>query len=254
MNDSNTVDSDLLFVTREPEVNLSILNGCVKTCKKLEPTEEYEEAERVGVLEYMPSCRYRSAAKCSGETLKAEVSLPLHQNSNSCQENTSENAAEATFCSRDIEHEASSIAESCSDSFGKSCASSHNAQCSTLLLSDDDELLDPVGTEAEEEPQAVVTRSQQQDCTKAPSSHATSNRRSLGVDQLSTADREVATFCHSPSTFDVARDVAWSNPDTTHTSPTDSPEPVEQVASYSVSSHSVGGKLCLTDRIDRQGK
>lgn len=253
MNDSNTVDSDLLFVTREPEVNLSILNGYVKTCKKLEPTEEYEEAERVGVLEYMPSCRYRSAAKCSGETLKAEVSLPLHQNSNSCQENTSENAAEATSCSRDIEHEASSIAESCSDSFGKSCASSHNAQCSTLLLSDDDELLDPVGTEAEEEPQAVVTRSQQQDCTKAPSSHATSNRRSLGVDQLSTADREVATFCHSPSTFDVARDVAWSNPDTTHTSPTDSPEPVEQVASYSVSSHSVGGKLCLTDRIDRQG-
>lgn len=264
MNDSNPVDSDFLSVTLDPEVNLSILNGCVKTCKKLEPTEEYEEAERVGVLEYMPSCRYRSAAKCNGETLKAEVSLLLHQNSNSCQENTSENAPEARCCSRDIEHEASSVAESCGDSFGKSCAFSRNAQCSALLLSDDDELLDPAGTEVEDELQAVVTHSQQQDCIKAPSNHATSmlfvdGRRSLGVDQMSTADREVATFFRCiPSPFGIARDVAWSNPDTARTSPTNSPEPVEQVAlknaSYSVSLHSGGGKLCLADRIDRQGK
>lgn len=261
MIDSNPVDSDLLSVTLDPEVNLSILNGCVKTCMKLEPTDDNEEAERVGVLDYMPLYRHRSEVKCSSETLKADVSLLLHQNSNSCQETTSENAAEVTSCGRNIEREAFSIAESCSDSFGESCASFHNAQCSASLLSDDDELLDPVGVEVVDELQEVVVQSLQSDYVKGPSNRATSmlfvdNRGSLGVGQASSADREVATFFRCiPS-----RDVAWSNPDTARTSPINSPEPAEQVpvalknASYSVSLHSGGGKLCLADRIERQGK
>lgn len=269
MDNSNSVDSKLLSATLDGSVESCIPNGCVAANKTVELTDEGDEAERVGVLDYMPSYKHRpSDVKCTDVASRIDLPLLRTRNSGSCDKESFIKAAEATPRGSDIELKTFSITESGADLLGKPCPSLRPARRLAPLscLSDDDELLVPaVGDNEDNDLQEVVVQSEQTTCAKTPLSHAAAvSLDGRGGTQrmgrpAAAAGREVTTsFRYIPS-FSIVRDAAWSNPDTARTSPINSPEPTGATpfaskSNASASSHSSGCESVVGQRFGQQGK
>lgn len=266
MDNSNPVDSKLLSATLDGSVESCIPNGCVAVNKTVELTDEGDEAERVGVLDYMPSYKHRpSDVRCTDVASRIDLPLLRSQNSGSFIK-----AAEATPRCSDIELKTFSITESGVNLLGKPCPSLRAARRTAPLscLSDDDELLVPADADNEDNDlQEVVVQSEQTTCARAPLSHAAavSPDGRGGTQRMgrpaAAAGREVTTsFPYIPSSsFSIMRDAAWSNPDTACTSPINSPEPtgttpVASKSNASASSHSSGCESVVGQRFGQQGQ
>lgn len=265
MDSLNSVDSKLLSATLDGSVEPCIPNGCLAVNKTVELTDEGDEAERVGVLDYMPSYKHRpSDIKYTDVSSRIDLPLLRAQNSGSCDKESFIKAAEeGTPRGRDIELKTFSITESGANLLGKPCTSLRAAQRLAPLscLSDDDELLVPAeGADTDDTLlQEVIVQSEQAACSRAPLSRGTTavSFDSRGT-QRETRPLAAASFRYIPKQFSIVRDAAWSNPDTARTSPINSPEPTGTVPvasknNASASSHSSGCESVVGQRFGQQG-